>query len=120
MCIRDRPEGADDAARSLEAGEYLPQTGPDTICDGLLTSMGQKTWPIIKSHVEEIFTVSDNAVLDAMSLIHEEFGMIVEPSGAISLAAVLKEEFRAKEGIGSIGIILCGGNVDPENLPFST
>ena len=113
------PEGADDAARSLESGEYVPQTGPDTICDGLLTSMGEITWPIIKSHVEEIIRVSDDDVLDAMTLIHRTFGMIVEPSGAISLAAVLKEEFRAKEGLGSIGIILCGGNVDPENLPFS-
>ena len=113
------PEGADDAARSLESGEYVPQTGPDTICDGLLTSMGEITWPIIKSHVEEIIRVGDDEVLIAMTLIHETFGMIVEPSGAISLAAVLKEEFRAKEGIGSIGIILCGGNVDPENLPFT-
>jgi threonine dehydratase len=113
------PEGADDAARSLESGEYVPQTGPDTICDGLLTSMGEITWPIIKSHVEEIIRVSDDEVLIAMSLIHETFGMVVEPSGAISLAAVLKEEFRSKEGIGSIGIILCGGNVDPENLPFT-
>ena len=81
--------------------------------------MGEKTWPIIKSHVEEIITVGDEAVLEAMSLIHEEFEMVVEPSGAISLAAVLKDEFREKQGIGSIGIILCGGNVDPENLPFS-
>ncbi len=113
------PEGADDAARSLESGEYVPQTGPDTICDGLLTSMGEITWPIIKSHVEEIIRVSDEEVLIAMTIIHEIFGMIVEPSGAISLAAVLKDEFRAKEGIGSIGIILCGGNVDPENLPFT-
>jgi|TARA_B110000263_G_scaffold45186_1_gene37196 threonine dehydratase len=113
------PEGADDAARSLESGEYVPQTGPDTICDGLLTSMGEITWPIIKSHVEEIIRVSDEEVLIAMTLIHEIFGMVVEPSGAISLAAVLKDEFRAKEGIGSIGIILCGGNVDPENLPFT-
>ena len=113
------PEGADDAARSLESGEYVPQTGPDTICDGLLTSMGKITWPIIKSHVAEIIRVSDDEVRDAMTLLHEAFGMIVEPSGAISLAAVLKEEFRAKEAIGSIGIILCGGNVDPENLPFS-
>jgi threonine dehydratase len=113
------PEGADDAARSLESGEYVPQTDPDTICDGLLTSMGEITWPIIKSHVEEIIRVSDEEVLIAMTLIHEIFGMVVEPSGAISLAAVLKDEFRAKEGIGSIGIILCGGNVDPENLPFT-
>ena len=97
----------------------MSQTDPDTICDGLLTSMGQKTWPIIKRHVEEIVTVNDDAVLGAMSLIHEEFGMVVEPSGAISLAAVLKDEFREKKGIGSIGIILCGGNVDPENLPFT-
>ena len=80
--------------------------------------MGEITWPIIKRHVKEIIRVSDEDVLDAMTLIHRTFGMIVEPSGAISLAAVLKEEFRAKEGIGSIGIILCGGNVDPENLPF--
>ncbi|MEC8998403.1 MAG: pyridoxal-phosphate dependent enzyme [Candidatus Thermoplasmatota archaeon] len=113
------PEGADDAARSLESGEYVPQTGPDTICDGLLTSMGEITWPIIKSHVEEVIRVSDDEVLDAMTLIHQSFGMIVEPSGAISLAAVMKEEFRAKKGLGSIGIILCGGNVDPENLPFT-
>ena len=113
------PEGADDAARSLESGEYVPQTGPDTICDGLLTSMGEITWPIIKSHVEEIIRVSDDEVLDAMTLIHQSFGMIVEPSGAISLAAVMKEGFRAKKGLGSIGIILCGGNVDPENLPFA-
>ena len=113
------PEGADDAAKSLEMGEYVPQTSPDTICDGLLTSMGEITWPIIKSHVEEIIRVSDEEVLTAMTIIHEIFGMIVEPSGAISLAAVLKDEFRAKEGIGSIGIILCGGNIDPENLPFT-
>ena len=113
------PEGADDAARSLESGEFVPQTAPETICDGLLTSMGELTWPIIKSHVEEIIRVSDEEVLIAMTIIHEVFGMIVEPSGAISLAAVLKEEFRSKEGIASIGIILCGGNVDPENLPFA-
>jgi threonine dehydratase len=113
------PEGADDAARSLESGEFVPQTAPETICDGLLTSMGELTWPIIKSHVEEIIRVSDEEVLIAMNIIHEVFGMIVEPSGAISLAAVLKEEFRSKEGIASIGIILCGGNVDPENLPFA-
>jgi threonine dehydratase len=81
--------------------------------------MGEITWPIIKSHVEEIIRVSDEEVLIAMTLIHEIFGMVVEPSGAISLAAVLKDEFRAKDGISSIGIILCGGNVDPENLPFT-
>ena len=111
------PDGADDAARSLELGEFQPQISPETICDGLLTSMGELTWPIIKSHVEEIVRVSDEEVLIAMTMIHEIFGMAVEPSGAISLAAVLKDDFRSKEGIGSIGIILSGGNIDPENLP---
>ena len=113
------PEGADDAARSLEEGKYVPQTSPDTICDGLLTSMGELTWPIIRDHVEAIIRVPDKEVLEAMTILHEVFGMIVEPSGAISLAAVLRNEFKEIEGVESIGIILCGGNVDPEKLPFS-
>ncbi len=112
------PEGADDAAKSLESGKFTPQTGPDTICDGLLTSMGELTWPIIRDHVEQIFRVGDEDVLRAMKILHDVFDMIVEPSGAISLAAVLKEEFREKQGIESIGIILCGANVDKEMLPF--
>ena len=112
------PEGADDAAKSLESGEFTPQTGPDTICDGLLTSMGELTWPIIRDHVEQIIRVSDEEVLGAMKILHRVFDMVVEPSGAISLAAVLKEEFRQKQGIESIGIILCGANVDKEILPF--
>jgi threonine dehydratase len=113
------PEGADDAARSLEEGKYVPQTSPETICDGLLTSMGELTWPIIRDNVETIIRVPDKEVLEAMTILHEVFGMIVEPSGAISLAAVLRNEFKELEGVESIGIILCGGNVDPEKLPFS-
>ena len=107
-----------DAARSLEAGSFLPQTGPNTICDGLLTSMGELTWPIIRDHVERIVRVPDEEVLEAMTLIYNTFGMVVEPSGAISLAAVLRKEFKNLSGIKTIGIILCGGNVDPEKLPF--
>lgn len=110
------PEGADDAARSLKAGEFLPQTGPDTICDGLLTSMGEHTWPIIRDHLETIITVSDEQVVEAMRLILDNLGMVVEPSGAASLAAVLTTEFKALEGIDKVGLILSGGNVD--SLPF--
>lgn len=110
------PEGADDAARSLKAGEFLPQTGPDTICDGLLTSMGEHTWPIIRDHLETIITVSDEQVVEAMRLILDNLGMVVEPSGAASLAAVLTPEFKALEGIDKVGLILSGGNVD--SLPF--
>ena len=110
------PDGADDAARSLKAGEFLPQTGPDTICDGLLTSMGEHTWPIIRDHLETIITVSDEQVVEAMRLILDNLGMVVEPSGAVSLAAVLTPEFKALEGIDKVGLILSGGNVD--SLPF--
>ena len=112
------PEGADDAARSLEAGELLPQTGPDTICDGLLTSMGEHTWPIIRDHLEAIFTVSDEEVIEAMRLLLKHLGMVVEPSGAASLAAVLGPEFRALENIDRVGVILSGGNVDPGLVEF--
>ena len=110
------PEGADDAARSLEADEFLPQTGPDTICDGLLTSMGEHTWPIIRDPLETIVRVSDEEVVEAMRLILDNLGMVVEPSGAASLAAVLTPEFKELEGIDRVGVILSGGNVD--SLPF--
>ena len=113
------PYGADDAARSLESGEFVPQTGPDTICDGLLTSMGKITWPIIRENVEEIIRVSDEEVLEAMTLIYDNFEMIVEPSGAISLAAILNPRFKEIAGLERVGIILCGGNIDLEKLPFS-
>jgi len=112
------PKGADDAARSLAAGEYLPQDGPDTICDGLLTSMGELTWPILRDHLEGIITVSDEEVVEAMRLLLKHFGMMVEPSGAASLAAVLSPEFRELEGIGRVGLILSGGNVDPGSVAF--
>ncbi|MED5452760.1 MAG: pyridoxal-phosphate dependent enzyme [Candidatus Thermoplasmatota archaeon] len=110
------PAGADDAARSLEAGEFLPQTGPDTICDGLLTSMGEHTWPIIRDHLETIIRVTDEQVVEAMRLILDNLGMVVEPSGAASLAAVLTPEFKELKGIDRVGVILSGGNVD--SLPF--
>ena len=113
------PYGADDAARSLESGEYVPQTGPNTICDGLLTSMGKITWPIIRDNVEEVIRVSDEEVLEAMTLIYDNFEMIVEPSGAISLAAILNPRFKEMSGLERVGIILCGGNIDLEKLPFS-
>ena len=110
------PEGADDAARSLEAGELLPQTGPDTICDGLLTSMGEHTWPIIRDHLETIIRVSDEQVIEAMRLILDNLGMVVAPSGAAYLDAVLKTEFQSQEGMDKGGVILSGGYVD--SLPF--
>ena len=112
------PIGADDAACSLAAGELIPQDCPDTICDGLLTSLGELTWPILRDHLESIVTVTDDEVVEAMRLLHEHLDMVVEPSGAIPLAAVLSDQFRALHGIERVGLILSGGNIDPDELPF--
>ncbi|MDG2424201.1 MAG: pyridoxal-phosphate dependent enzyme, partial [Phycisphaerales bacterium] len=111
------PAGADDAARSLAAGELIPQTSPDTICDGLLTSLGQLTWPILRDHLETIITVDDAEVIIAMRLLWERAKTVVEPSGATPLAAALSPRFPVPAG-SRVGLILSGGNVDLERLPW--
>ena len=112
------PLGADDAARSFAAGELIPQTGPNTIADGLLTSLGELTWPIIRDHVEQIVTVSDEQIVAAMRLLWERAKLLIEPSSAVVLAAVLDERFREVDGVESLGLILSGGNVSLDRLPF--
>lgn len=112
------PLGADDAARSFAAGELIPQTGPDTIADGLLTSLGDLTWPIIRDHVERIFTVSDEQIVEAMRLLWERAKLLIEPSSAVVLAAVLSDAFREVEGAETLGLIVSGGNVSLDKLPF--
>ncbi|MCZ2344166.1 MAG: pyridoxal-phosphate dependent enzyme [Bacteroidales bacterium] len=105
------PLGADDAARSKAAGHWLPQTGPRTIADGLLTSLGQLTWPIVRDRVEAILTVSEEEIRAAMRLIWERMKLVIEPSAAVAVAAVLSESFQKLSNIQSVGIILSGGNV---------
>jgi threonine dehydratase len=112
------PLGADDAARSMAAGKLIPQTGPDTIADGLLTSLGELTWPIIRDHVERVVTVSEEEIVAAMRLAWERAKLLIEPSAAVAVAAVLAEEFRAVEGIDRVGVVLSGGNADLDNLPW--
>lgn len=112
------PKGADDAYRSLKEGKLLPQENPNTICDGLLTSMGENTWNILKDHLEDIITVDDEEVITAMRLVWERMKIIIEPSCATPLAAILTPEFKRLENIETIGIILTGGNVDLSKLPF--
>ncbi len=114
--IAGEPEGADDAFHSLDQGEIVPSIMPDTICDGLLTSLGEKTFSVIKEHVKEIITVSDEETIAAMRLVWERMKIIIEPSSAVPLAAVLKkkDQFSSKQ----VGIILTGGNVDIKKLPF--
>ena len=91
---------------------------PDTIADGLLTTLGDKTFPIIRKHVLEIVTVSDPDIIDAMRLMWERMKIVVEPSAAVPLAALLRGALKA-EG-KRIGVIVSGGNVNLDALPWRT
>jgi threonine dehydratase/serine racemase len=110
------PLGADDAARSKAAGAWLPQTGPNTIADGLLTSTGQLTWPVIRDLVERVFTVTDDEIRAAMRLVWERMKLIIEPSGAVGAAVALTEAFKALDGAQRVGIVFSGGNVSLDKL----
>ena len=114
--IGAEPEMADDAYQSLRAGKIIPIKNPDTIADGLRTMLGELTFPIIRKYVERIVTVSEEAIIEAMRLIWERMKIIVEPSSAVPLGALLskREEIAGKR----IGIILSGGNVDLTKLPW--
>jgi threonine dehydratase len=109
--IAGEPAGSDDAYRSMKSGK-IEQAQSDSVADGLLTTLGDKTFPIIKDNVEEIITVTDSEIISAMRLIWERLKVIIEPSCSVPFAAVLKEKtkFKGKK----VGIILTGGNVDME------
>ena len=111
VVIAAEPAGADDAYRSMQSGK-IETSQANSIADGLLTSLGDKTFPIIQKYVKEVITVTDSEIISAMRMIWERMKIIVEPSCAVPLAAVLKskEKFSGKK----VGIILSGGNVDLE------
>ena len=111
------PAGADDAYRSLKAGRIIPVEKPQTIADVLSTSLGELTFPIIQKHVDEIITVSDGEIAGAMRLIWERMKIVVEPSAAVPLAALLKVIIKIK-GL-RVGLILSGGNADLDKLPWN-
>ena len=115
--IAAEPERADDAYRSFHAGRIIPSVNPDTIADGLLTSLGSLTFPIIKHYVNDIVTVTEDAIVHAMRTIWERMKIIVEPSAAVPLGAILTK--RIPVSGKRIGIILSGGNVDLANLPWN-
>ncbi|MEP2669895.1 MAG: pyridoxal-phosphate dependent enzyme [Cyclobacteriaceae bacterium] len=107
--IAGEPEGADDTYRAIKSGK-IEKSQANSVADGLLTSLGDKTFPLIKEMVADVITVSDKEIIEAMRLIWERVKIIVEPSCAVPFAAVLKEKekFSGKK----VGIILSGGNVD--------
>ncbi|MCF0040301.1 threonine ammonia-lyase [Dyadobacter fanqingshengii] len=110
------PEGAADAVLSFRSDKIEKAPYVKTIADGLLTYLGDKTFPIIKQHVTDVLTVSDEEIIQAMRYLWERMKLVVEPSGAVSLAAFIKnkDQFQGKKA----GIILTGGNVDLGKLPF--
>lgn len=112
------PAGADDAARSKAAGQIIPQTGPNTIADGLLTSLGQNTWPVIRDLVEQVITVSESEILAAMRLVWERAKLVIEPSAAVPVAVALSQQFRDLTGIERVAVVLSGGNVNLDKLPW--
>ncbi|MHA2398647.1 MAG: pyridoxal-phosphate dependent enzyme [Promethearchaeota archaeon] len=104
------PSIADDALRSIEAGYVIPSSYPDTIADGLRTSICERTFKIIQNSVDQIITVSENEIITAMKFLWQRMKLIVEPSGAVPLAAILSKKISIDEK--RVGIILSGGNID--------
>lgn len=114
--IGGEPLGADDAWQSQQAGKIVPQASPNTIADGLRTSLGDVTFPIIKEYVSEIVRVSEDEIVNAMRLIWERLKITAEPSSAVAFSAVLKKSGELKNK--KIGIIVSGGNLNLSSLPF--
>jgi len=114
--IAAEPKGADDAFRSIRDGKIYPSENPETICDGLLTNLSEKTFSIIRNNVSAILTAKEESIITAMRIIWERMKIIVEPSSAVTLAAIMenKETFAGKK----VAVILSGGNVDLEKLPW--
>jgi threonine dehydratase len=115
--IAAEPAGADDAFRSLQSGVIVPSLHPNTIADGLRTSLGELTFAILRHHVERIVTVSEEAIINAMRQIWERMKLVIEPSAAVPVAAVLTRQIDLRGQ--RVGIILSGGNVDLETLPWT-
>ena len=110
------PAGADDAMRSFRAGRIIPIEAPRTIADGLRTSLGERNFAIIRRRVEDILTVAEDSILAAMRLLWERAKLVVEPSGAVPLAALL--EHGPPRGCARIGVVVSGGNVDLDTFRF--
>jgi threonine dehydratase len=116
--IAAEPEGADDAFRSMAAGKIVPAVNPRSIADGLLASLGDLTFPIIQQRVEQVVTVSEAGIVAAMRFVWERAKIVIEPSAAVAVGALWERKVDLT-GL-RVGIILSGGNVDLERLPWQS
>ena len=116
--IGAEPELVDDAARSRASGRIEPHTGDPTrtIADGLRTTLGERTFPVIQELVDDIITVPESAIREGLRLVMERAKLVIEPSAAVGIAAVRSDSLRSK-GYRRIGVVLCGGNLDLDALP---
>src|ERR1051326_8337003 len=114
--IATEPAGADDAAQSFHEHRLVHQETKTTIADGLRTDLGAPNFALIQRFVDDVVTVTDNAIVQAMRAIWETMKIIVEPSGAVPNAALLEK--KVDYGAKRIGIVLTGGNVDLDALPW--
>jgi threonine dehydratase len=114
--IGAEPAGADDAWRSFEAGEIVSVEQPDTIADGLRATLGELPFAVIRRHVETIVRVDDAAIVRAMRFVLERMKLVIEPSAAVPVAALLEGGI---DSVGQrIGVLLSGGNIDLDRLPW--
>ncbi len=114
--IGAEPQMANDAWKSFREKRFIPSESPQTIADGLKTSLGSKTYPIIMEHADDIITATEEGIIDAMFLVWERMKILIEPSAAVPLAALMEnpEKFKNKK----TGIILSGGNTDLRRIPW--
>lgn len=110
------PEGANDAAQSLAHNQRITDVVPDTLCDGLRATIGEPNFALLRQHRVEVLTVSDAETIAAMKLLWQHLKLVVEPSSATVLAALLR--YRQRFAGLRVGVILTGGNVDLDALPW--
>ncbi|NRA88540.1 MAG: pyridoxal-phosphate dependent enzyme, partial [Rhizobiales bacterium] len=110
------PKNADDAYRSFKAGHIIADDAPNTVADGLKVPLKDLTWHFVSNYVEDILLVDEQEIVNAMFLIWQRMKIVIEPSSAVALAAIIKNKaiFKGKK----IGVILTGGNVDLKKLPW--
>jgi threonine dehydratase len=115
--IGAEPEGADDAARSFREGKLLPMPNPSTIADGLRAQLSQRTFDHIRRLADDVVTVSETEIIDAMRALWDRLKLVVEPSSAVPYAAIRSGKAHVR-GL-KVGVILTGGNVDLDHLPWT-
>ena len=110
------PANADDAARSFRAGHIIADDAPETIADGLKVPLKELTWHFVSNYVTDVLTATEEEIIDAMKLTWQRMKIVMEPSCAVPLATILKnrEIFAGKR----VGVIITGGNVDLDKLPW--